>query len=67
MNSIFSEKISNIGLGTWQLGLKGWGKGYERNTLIEALQTGLKNGLNFIDTAEIYGNGMSENLIGEAL
>ncbi|MEM0073403.1 MAG: aldo/keto reductase [Thermoplasmatales archaeon] len=67
MNSIFSEKISNIGLGTWQLGLKGWGKGYERNTLIEALQTGLKNGLNFIDTAEIYGNGMSETLIGEAL
>ncbi|MEM0128536.1 MAG: aldo/keto reductase [Thermoplasmatales archaeon] len=67
MNSIFSEKISNVGLGTWQLGMKGWGKGYYRKTLIEALQTGLKNGLNFIDTAEIYGNGMSETLIGEAL
>ncbi|MEM0128002.1 MAG: aldo/keto reductase [Thermoplasmatales archaeon] len=67
MNSLFSEKISNTGLGTWQLGMKGWGQGYDEPELLEALLTGLKNGINFVDTAEIYGNGKSESLIGKAL
>ena len=61
MVSLFDGKtVSGIGLGTWQLGLKGWGAGYEAKELAEALQTGIKNGLNFIDTAEIYGMGRSE-------
>lgn len=67
MVSLFDGKtVSGIGLGTWQLGLKGWGAGYEAKELVDALQTGIKNGLNFIDTAEIYGMGRSETLIGEA-
>ena len=50
MVSLFDVKtVSGIGLGTWQLGLKGWGAGYEAKELAEALQTGIKNGLNFID------------------
>lgn len=61
------SNVSKIGLGTWQLGLKGWGSGYEESELVDGLRNGIKNGLNFIDTAEIYGMGKSENLVGEAI
>jgi len=67
MKSLFSEGVSRIGLGTWQLGMRGWGSGYDESTLTEALRIGIKNGLNFIDTAELYGNGTSEMLIGKAI
>ncbi|MGC8645630.1 MAG: aldo/keto reductase [Thermoplasmata archaeon] len=65
--SLFSGKISRIGLGTWQLGMRGWGEGYYEEELIKALRAGLEKGLNFVDTAEIYGNGTSEMLIGKAI
>ncbi len=68
MKNLFSENnISKIGLGTWQMGMKGWGSDYEDSTVIDALVYGINNGINFIDTAEIYGNGKSEKLIGNAL
>ncbi len=68
MKKIFDDaSLGRIGLGTWQLGLKGWGQGYESEELVDALKLGIKNGLNFIDTAEIYGRGKSEILVGEAL
>ncbi|MGC8561784.1 MAG: aldo/keto reductase [Thermoplasmata archaeon] len=66
-NLFDSSNVSNIGMGTWQMGLKGWGSGYEEGELIQALRTGIRNGLNFIDTAEIYGRGKSESLVGEAV
>lgn len=65
---IFDDStISRIGLGTWQLGLKGWGPDYNGDELVEALRIGIRNGLNFIDTAEVYGMGRSETLVGNAL
>ncbi|MDP8012184.1 MAG: aldo/keto reductase [Thermoplasmata archaeon] len=68
MKNLFSENnISKIGLGTWQMGMKGWGSDYQDSTVIDALVYGINNGINFIDTAEIYGNGKSEKLIGNAL
>jgi aryl-alcohol dehydrogenase-like predicted oxidoreductase len=68
MPSLFDgSSVSKIGLGTWQLGMKGWGPGYEEKELIEALRFGIESGLNFIDTAEIYGMGRSEKLVGEAV
>jgi aryl-alcohol dehydrogenase-like predicted oxidoreductase len=68
VNTLFGKsEVSKIGLGTWQLGLKGWGSDYEEKELIEALRFGIENKLNFIDTAEIYGNGRSESIIGEAV
>jgi aryl-alcohol dehydrogenase-like predicted oxidoreductase len=68
MGNLFdTSSVSKIGLGTWQLGLKGWGSEYEERELIEALRFGIKSGLNLIDTAEIYGGGKSETLVGEAL
>ncbi|MFI5450370.1 MAG: aldo/keto reductase, partial [Candidatus Bathyarchaeia archaeon] len=62
-------KISVIGLGTWQWGSRewGWGRSYGRKEVIEAFQKALEVGINFIDTAEIYGRGKSEQLIGEAI
>ncbi len=58
------EKISVIGLGAWQAGLKSWGKDYTLEDVLKALETGIEMGINLIDTAEIYGNGRSESVIG---
>jgi len=62
-------KVSQIGLGTWQFGtgLWGWGKDYGEQDAIESLRRGVELGVNFIDTAEIYGNGLSERIIGKAI
>lgn len=61
------EKISVIGLGTWQAGLKSWGRDYTLNDVVDAIKTGIEYGVNFIDTAEIYGNGRSEEIVGEVI
>jgi aryl-alcohol dehydrogenase-like predicted oxidoreductase len=62
-------KVSAIGLGTWQWGARewGWGRQYGRAEVLAAFQKALELGINFIDTAEIYGRGKSEQLIGEAI
>ena len=62
-------KISAVGLGTWQWGSRewGWGKSYGKKEVLEAFQKALEVDINFIDTAEIYGRGKSEQLIGEAI
>jgi len=62
-------KISAIGLGTWQFGTPGWGYGkdFQRTNAIEIVQHALDLGVNFIDTAEVYGRGKSEEIIGEAI
>ncbi len=51
------EKLSEIGIGTWQLGPN-------REQNIESIHMALDNGVNFIDTAEIYG---TEDIVGEAI
>jgi aryl-alcohol dehydrogenase-like predicted oxidoreductase len=62
-------KISTIGLGTWQWGSREWGweRQYGKADVFAAFQKALELDINFIDTAEIYGMGRSERLIGEAL
>jgi aryl-alcohol dehydrogenase-like predicted oxidoreductase len=62
-------KISTVGLGTWQWGSRewGWGRGYGKKDVLEAFQKAVDLGINFIDTAEIYGRGKSEELIREAI
>lgn len=56
-------QISEVGLGCWQIG-GNWGK-VEESTAREILKTSLDNGVNFLDTADVYGNGRSETIIGE--
>lgn len=57
--------VSEIGLGTWQLG-GSWGKVSE-STAFEILQTAFDRGVTFFDTADVYGEGKSERLIGQFL
>jgi myo-inositol catabolism protein IolS len=62
-------KISAIGLGTWQWGSRewGWNRSYGKQDVLDAYQKAMQLGINFIDTAEIYGRGKSEQIVGEAI
>ncbi len=62
-------KISKIGLGTWQIGSGywGWGSEFGENEAINLIRKALELGVNFIDTAETYGGGLSEKIVGEAI
>ncbi|MDJ0269218.1 MAG: aldo/keto reductase [Aigarchaeota archaeon] len=62
-------RISQIGVGTWQFGDKwwGWGRGYGEEEAITAIKEAVAHGVNFIDTAEIYGKGISEQVVGKAI
>ena len=60
-------KVSVIGLGTWQAGMKSWGKNYTLDDVVKAINVSFENGVNFVDTAEIYGGGKSEEVLGEIL
>src|SRR5215212_640800 len=56
-------KVSEIGLGTWQMGSADWGVVDDREAF-DILKAFTANGGNFIDTADVYGMGISERLIG---
>ena len=58
--------VSVIGLGAWAIGGKWWGGTNERES-IEAIQASIDSGINFIDTAPAYGQGLSERFIEKAL
>ncbi|MFH0757437.1 MAG: aldo/keto reductase [Bacteroidota bacterium] len=58
-------EVSEIGFGAWAIG-GSWGEQKESDSL-EALETALEKGVNFIDTAAGYGNGKSEQIIGRFL
>ncbi len=60
--------ISPLGIGTWAWGDKlvwGYGKGYSDADLEEAFRVSVERGITFFDTAEIYGWGKSEELLGK--
>lgn len=59
-------KVSEVGLGTWQLGSADWGN-INKQEAFNILQAYVDGGGNFIDTADVYGMGVSETLIGEFL
>ena len=58
--------ISEISLGTWQVGGK-WGSAFDNKTADELLNTAIDNGVNFIDTADVYENGLSETAVGRVV
>jgi len=64
--SFKDTKVAEIGLGTWQLGSAEWGNVNEEEAF-GILQAYVNAGGNFIDTADIYGAGLSETLIGKFL
>jgi aryl-alcohol dehydrogenase-like predicted oxidoreductase len=59
-----------MGLGAWQWGDRivwQYGHGYSVGEVRQAFQTSIHEGISFIDTAELYGNGLSERLLGRFL
>jgi aryl-alcohol dehydrogenase-like predicted oxidoreductase len=62
-------KVSRIGLGTWQFGSREWGYGdrYASGTARDIVRRALALGITLFDTAEVYGLGKSERILGEAL
>lgn len=59
-----------MGLGAWQWGDRivwQYGHGYGEEQVHEAFRVALSEGIRFIDTAELYGNGLSERLLGRFL
>ncbi len=67
------RKLGNTGLNVSEIGFGGWaisGSGYgptDNNESIKTLHAALDEGVNFIDTADSYGNGYGEELIGKIL
>ena len=61
--------VSVIGLGTWQFGEPGWGWGSEldQQEASRIVKRALELGVNFFDTAAVYGNGRSEEILSEVL
>jgi aryl-alcohol dehydrogenase-like predicted oxidoreductase len=56
-------EISEISLGTWQVGGK-WGDDFSHENADKILNAAVDSGINFIDTADVYGNGESEKAVG---
>jgi diketogulonate reductase-like aldo/keto reductase len=57
------ETVPALGQGTWQMAERGGDRGAE----IASLRLGLELGMTVIDTAEMYGDGRTETLVGEAI
>ena len=64
-----TKKVSKIGLGTWQFGSREWGYGesYAGSEAKAIVRRALELGVTLFDTAEIYGFGRSERILGQAL
>jgi aryl-alcohol dehydrogenase-like predicted oxidoreductase len=63
-------RISPIGLGAWSWGDRLWwnyGKDYNEADIEKAFQASIDAGINLIDTAELYGSGKSEKILGELI
>ena len=62
--------VEPLGAGAWAWGatrLWGYGKEYDRSDVGEAFRASTAAGVTLFDTAEVYGSGASENIIGELL
>jgi len=59
-------EISRIGLGTWAIGGHMWG-GQDDAQSVAAIHAAVDHGINWIDTAPIYGSGHSEEVVGRAV
>ena len=57
--------VSEIGLGCWAIGSE-WGEVLETDAR-DVLKTSFDQGINFFDTADVYGDGRSEKFVGELI
>ncbi len=62
-------QVSRVGLGTWQFGSREWGygAGYASGAARDIVRRARELGVTLFDTAEVYGFGKSEQILGDAL
>lgn len=60
------RQVTEIGLGTWQLGTR-WGDPFNEKEAMAILESAYEQGINLIDTADVYNDGKSEETIGKFL
>ncbi|MCP4785664.1 MAG: aldo/keto reductase [Fuerstiella sp.] len=58
--------VSPVAFGTWQLSRRFWGE-QSKSEAISAMRLAFELGINFFDTADAYGDGYAESVLGEAL
>lgn len=59
-------QVSEMALGTWGMGGSGWDD-YSEDTRLDAIRAAVECGVNFIDTAPAYNNGVAERFVGKAV
>jgi aryl-alcohol dehydrogenase-like predicted oxidoreductase len=59
--------LSVVGFGAWEAGGTNWGPNESDDAVIAAMRAAIDAGINWIDTAEVYGKGVSESLVGRAI
>jgi aryl-alcohol dehydrogenase-like predicted oxidoreductase len=60
-------EISVVGFGAWEAGGAHWGPNSSEQEVTAAIHAGLDAGMTWVDTAEVYGNGVSERIVGRAV
>ncbi len=60
-------EISVVGYGAWEAGGMAWGSNPPDDQTIDAMRVGIEAGINWFDTAEVYGAGHSERLVSKAI
>jgi aryl-alcohol dehydrogenase-like predicted oxidoreductase len=60
-------EISVVGYGGWEAGGDMWGANESEDAVVTAIRSALDAGMTWIDTAEVYGRGKSEDLVGKAV
>ncbi|MDD9826295.1 MAG: aldo/keto reductase [Thaumarchaeota archaeon] len=60
-------RVSEIGFGAWAIAMDWWGKKVEEDEAIRMIRRAYDLGINFFETADMYGKGKSERLLGRAL
>ena len=68
--SVLNNSLPDLGIGTWSWGDRlfwGYGSDYGEAEVAQAFEAAVANGATFLDTAEVYGLGESERLIGRFL
>ncbi len=58
-------RVSEVGFGAWAVGGDAWGP-VEDESSLAAMERALELGINFIDTADVYGDDHSESLVSKA-
>jgi aryl-alcohol dehydrogenase-like predicted oxidoreductase len=60
-------ELTVIGFGAWEAGGDAWGPNASEEMVVAAIRSAIEAGIGWIDTAEVYGNGVSETLVGRSI